>query len=115
MDAARRERIETLLAQARALSPDRRAPFLGAACDGDATLRAEVEAHLGEDSPGPAATEPKGPTTTRPDPTAPGPDAGGAPARDLVDSIALEALTAPAPPARSRGPSDPGRDPGGAP
>ena len=62
------QRIETIVDQARALSTDQRARFLGEVCDGDATLRDEVETRLARDNPELSA--------------------------DLMESIALEAVAA---------------------
>ena len=42
MDSQRRERIESVLNQARALEPNRRSSFLTEACAGDAALRTDV-------------------------------------------------------------------------
>ncbi len=62
------QRIETIVDQARALSTDQRARFLGEVCDGDAALRDEVETRLARDNPELSA--------------------------DLMESIALEAVAA---------------------
>ena len=51
VDDGHRQRIESIVDQARALSTDQREQFLGEACDCDASLRDEVENRLGQYGP----------------------------------------------------------------
>jgi eukaryotic-like serine/threonine-protein kinase len=83
MNAARRKRIEIILAHVRTLSLDQREQFLGELYTSDATLRTEVENRLTE-----CTSEL---TTTVSDTVAS--DTETALASNLIDSIALEVIT----------------------
>ena len=90
MDAASDDPIEMIATLARGMMAERRGRFLDAACGGDANLRAEVEARLGDASKNDGTVEqPSGALA----------DQVANPELDSIESIALEALSeVPGPP-----------------
>ena len=84
MDAASDDPIEMIATLARGMMAERRGRFLDAACGGDANLRAEVEARLGDVPKNDGADEqPSGALA----------DQVVNPELDSIESIALEALS----------------------
>ena len=90
MDAASDDQVEMIATLARGIMAERRGRFLDAACGGDANLRAEVEARLGDASKNDGTVEqPSGALA----------DQVANPELDSIESIALEALSeVPGPP-----------------
>jgi len=84
MDASSDDPIEMIATLARGMMAGRRGRFLDAACGGDVTLRAEVEARLGD--------VPKNDGTDE-QPSGALADQVANPELDSIESIALEALS----------------------
>ena len=92
MDATGDDPVEMIAKLARGITAERRGRFLDAACAGDASLRAEIEARLGE-SPKPGKGEQPPDMAT---------DQAVNPEPASIDSVALEALSETAGPPESR-------------
>ena len=93
MDAMSNDPIEMIARLARSMMAERRGRFLDAACGGDAKLRAEVEARLGESPKQDGNVEEPPGTLT---------DQALNPEPESIETIALEALSESPGPDRSQ-------------